>query len=240
MLTPLVQAPARDARLGGSDIRSGAPGQTSLALLAHPLDGRGHTLSAARVCFQYTSGYGCGPKAPGKLGASVTLSLLDVVDGTVVADVGTSAPLANYSFDAFTTESPPVCVGAAGLAVSHPRQLQLGLRFVNHECNLQLPMATMNVSVAWGGMQAGPYAAVPLPSVTPTERWTRDLPMAAAGERVSVRLLYRRDMVELYVNGYAMFAIDVPTTSGLVGLSKPDATESLRWWPMRLPGGPYL
>ena len=158
----------RDPHGSGDDIRSGGPGQVSLARLAHPLDGQGHMLSAAHVCFTYVAGYGCGPS---RKGPTVTLVVLDALDGSIVSEIWTSAPLTNYSFDHFTSESPPVCGGASGLALGHGRQVQLALRFSNAQCNLQLPMRTMNASVAWGGIQPGPYSPATLPSVGVTERW---------------------------------------------------------------------
>jgi len=234
-----TRMPAKDKAIGGSDIRSGGPGQTTLAKLAHPLDSQGHLLTSARVCFQYVAGYGCGPQAPTKQGATLTLALLDAVNGSAVADVWTSDELKNYSYDVFTTESPPICGGASGLSIAYSRQLQLALRFTNNECNVQVPMRTMNASVAWGGKQPTPYAPSALPSVGVTQRWTRDLPMGAPAEGVETRLLYRRDMVELYVNDYVFMAIDVPPTTGRVGLTAANATKQLRWWPMALPGGDF-
>ena len=41
---------------GGTDIRSGGPGQTTLALVAHPLFSEGHLITGATVEFQYVSG----------------------------------------------------------------------------------------------------------------------------------------------------------------------------------------
>lgn len=232
--------PSRDATIGGSDIRSGGPGQTSVAKLAHPLDSHGHYLASVHVCFQYVAGYGCGPQAPEKKGSTVTLTLLDAVNGSSVADVWTSDALHNYSYDVFTGESSPICGGADGLAVAHSRQLQLGLRFANNDCNLQLPMRTMNASVKWGAVQPQPYQPSAVPSVGVTERWTRDITLGAPGERVPIRLLYRRDMVEFYVKDYVFMAIDIPPTTGRIGLTAADVTSALRWWPMALPGGNFV
>ena len=46
-------------------------------------------------------------------------------------------------------------------------------------------------------------------------------------------------MLELYVQDYVFMSIAIPQTTGRIGLTSPDATRDVRWWPMALPGGPY-
>ena len=47
-------------------------------------------------------------------------------------------------------------------------------------------------------------------------------------------------MVEFYVKDYVFMAIDIPPTTGRIGLTAADVTSALRWWPMALPGGNFV
>ena len=60
-----------------------------------------------------------------------------------------------------------------------------------------------------------------------------------AGSTVAVRLLCRRDMLELYLNDYLMPVYLMPPTTGRIGLL-PAAAHGIseaRLWAMSLPGG---
>jgi hypothetical protein len=47
-------------------------------------------------------------------------------------------------------------------------------------------------------------------------------------------------MVEFYVKDYVFMAIDIPPTTGRIGLTAANVTSALRWWPMALPGGNFV
>ena len=171
-----VDASSVGSKLAGqTDIRSGGPGQTSLALAASPLTSLGHTITAATVSFQYISGYGC------KIGdcagaANVSLALVDFANHTVVATIWESPPLNNATYDGFTGYSSPVTGGGSGLSVSWPRQTQLALVLHNNKRNLQIPMESVKLSITWGQGAAGPWDPAPVPTNTICENiWSRPL-----------------------------------------------------------------
>ena len=61
------------------------------------------------------------------------------------------------SYDAFKEYSPPVSSGAVShLAVRWPRQMQLALIIRNNKRNLQIPVESINLILAWGGKQISP------------------------------------------------------------------------------------
>ena len=146
---------------GQTDIRSGGPGQTSMAVVEQPLASLGHTITAVHVSFTYISGYGC------KVGdcagaANLSLAVVDAVNHTVVATVWNSPALSNASYDKFTGYSSPVTGGGTGLSVSWPRETMLALVLHNNKRNLQIPMASVKLSISWGqGTHPGPWAPVP-------------------------------------------------------------------------------
>jgi hypothetical protein len=160
---------------GQTDIRSGGPGQTTLALAAAPLASLGHAITAAAVSFEYISGYGCeAGKCSGA--ANVTLVLVDAVNHTVVATIWESPPLDGASYAPFTGYSKPVAGGARGLSVRWPRRTKLALVLHNNQRNLQIPTASVNMSVTWGGGAPGPWAPAPKPSNAACENiWSRPL-----------------------------------------------------------------
>ena len=133
---------------GGSDLRSGSPGAISTAMASHPLNSLGHLLTAVSFRFQYVAGYDPGP---GKHADAPTLRLVlvDALNATEVASLYSSPPLGNYSYDRFTGYSPPITVRASGLAVAWPRSLRLAIVFDNHQRNLQVPLASLLLSVEW-------------------------------------------------------------------------------------------
>ena len=82
---------------GQTDIRSGGPGQTTMALVAHPLFSEGHLIAAASVSFQYVSGYGCTTPAACTNAANVSLAIVDAFNHSLIRTLWTSEPLNNYS-----------------------------------------------------------------------------------------------------------------------------------------------
>jgi hypothetical protein len=83
---------------GAEDIRSGGPGQTTLALAAHPLASMGHAITGASVSFSYISGYGCEVGACAGA-ANLSLAVVDAFNHTVIATIWESPPLNNASYD---------------------------------------------------------------------------------------------------------------------------------------------
>ena len=232
----------------GSDMRSGGPGGNGCAMSAHPLDGRGHMLTAVSLSFQYVAGY-TPPAGQHKHGSTATLALLDAFNDSLVATLWTSPELSNYSFDHYTRESPPVIGGASGLSISWPRQTRLALCFANHERNVQLPLETLELKVAWGAPQTVPWTPLPLTIFVLREdflcgngpcTWTRDRPFGAPGASVRARLLYRRDMIEMYVDELLYPVMIIPPSTGRLGVNPHAATPptNVRRWAMSLPGLP--
>eukprot|EP01046_Picozoa_sp_COSAG06_P070957 COSAG06_NODE_20079_length_809_cov_2.681690_1_plen_151_part_00 len=72
---------------GMTDIRSGGPGQTTLALVAHPLFSEGHLITGVTVEFQYVSGYGCSTPATCTNAANVSLAIVDAFNHSVIETV---------------------------------------------------------------------------------------------------------------------------------------------------------
>ena len=232
--------PKTGAPSGSMDIRSGGPGQTSMALLAHPLWSEGHLITGANVSFRYISGYGCVPGACA--GApTVSLAVVDAFNHTVVRTLWTSSALDAYSYDHFEGYSPPVRGGAAGLAVGWPHQTQIALLLHNNKHNLQIPAADINVTLSWGGRQPQPWEPrAETASLKINERWGRDV-IYTPGQVVNARLLYRRSMIEMYVQAdgqgdYLYPVYSMPAASGKFGVSDTSAVGGARAWNMSLPG----
>ena len=145
------------------DLRSGSPGGHGIAIVSHPLNSDAHLLTEVALTYQYAAGY---TPAAGKSAKATTLSLalVDAINGSHVAMLYTSPPLGNYSFDAFKGYSPPLMVKRTGLAISWPRSLRVALLFDNRERNVQVPIATLEVSVTWGDKQSGPFTPSDLSS----------------------------------------------------------------------------
>jgi hypothetical protein len=146
------------------DIRSGDPGETTLAVLDHPIYGDGHALTSVSLSFQYIAGY----SAPAA-GATLKVLVLDAADhtrvlGTVYSSPG---PLDKYSFDHFTTYSPPIDVASpAGMSIPNARPVVLALQFTNNGRNLEVPLLPstggLAVKVGWSkDVAPGPPPPVP-------------------------------------------------------------------------------
>lgn len=140
------------ATSGGSSIRSGGPGQTSVVEIGTGLVGNGHRLSAVSLQFRYTAGY---TPALGqtKLAPVVSVLLLDLKSRAVVATLLTTPPLGEYSWDNFKGHSPPIEVKAKGLEVPNNATLVLAFKIVNNDRNLQIPVDDLAsgfaIKVAW-------------------------------------------------------------------------------------------
>lgn len=221
----------------GSDIRSGSPGGHSTAYLAHPLDSQGHLLESVEFAFQYVAGYSP-PEGQVKKGSIVSLVLLDAFNHSLIKKLWSSSELSNYSYDHFTSESPPIIATLKGLGIEWTRQMQLALAIENNDRNLQIPMQTLNVTVGWGGLQPASYEPEPLALVTVRERWERDLSPQQLGASVQARLLYRRDMLELYLNDFLYPVYAFTRSTGRIGITNSSAVTDVRRWQMSLPGEP--
>lgn len=224
--------PTRVPKGNGTDLRSGGPGGTGTAVLTHPLDSHGHSLEGVSLRFQYVAGYTPGP---GKTvnGTTLSVAMVDAHNGTRIATLCTTPALSNYSFDHFTTESPPVYCNASGLAIGWTRQMAVQLVLTNHQRNVQIPLQTLALHVRWGGLQPVPYHPTPVPpSLSVRERWSRDYDL---GSTVAARLLYRRGMLELYLQDYLYPVFcDVPGT-GRFGVTNHSTVGGVKWWGMSLP-----
>jgi len=219
---------------GGSDIRSGGPGQTSLALVAHPLASLGRTITGATVSFQYISGYGCEVGACSGA-ANVSLAVVDAFNHSVIATLWESLPLNNASYDRFNGYSLPVSGGNSGVAIAWPRQCQLALVLHNNQRNLQIPISSVVLTVTWG-TTLGPAGWHPesLTTLKTNERWSRDLSFAP-GQVVAARLLYRRSMLEMYINDHLYPVYAMPAATGGFGASNGTVVTGLKAWKMSLP-----
>lgn len=145
---------------GKTDIRSGYPGTTTMAVVEQPLASLGHTITAFSVSFRYISGYSChvGDCAGA---ANLSLAVVDAANHTIVARIWDSPALNNASYDTFTGYSNPVTASVTGLSVSWPRKTQLALVMHNNKRNLQIPMASVKLSISWGQGGAGAWNPAP-------------------------------------------------------------------------------
>ncbi|EDQ88470.1 uncharacterized protein MONBRDRAFT_26201 [Monosiga brevicollis MX1] len=148
---------------GRTDVRSGDPNETTTVRFATALVGQGHNLSAVNFTFQYVSGYSADN---GAVGASFDLQVTDV-QGRLLQTLYRSPPLSNYSFDDFSTYSPPNTVVVESLNVDNQEPLYLQLMFYNHDRNLQL-LLPMEMRVQWTTASSpSPPSPGPSPLITP-------------------------------------------------------------------------
>ena len=130
-------------------IRSGNPDSEATAAIMSPLVGNGHFIDSVTMEFQYIAGYT--PTTPGgKKAATVELAAYDYLTGAKLATVYQSGPLGNYSYDKFTSYSPPIRVAVSGLKIANARPVSLRLNFVNNDRNLELVFkGDLGVRVGW-------------------------------------------------------------------------------------------
>merc|ERR1712046_18234 len=67
-------------------------------------------------------------------------------------------------------------------------------------------------------------------SVTITERWTRDLKKPQPGEALSMRLLFRYGMLEMYVNDVLYPIYSMHIGDGRIGITNASALQSAKRW----------
>jgi hypothetical protein len=61
----------------------------------------------------------------------------------------TTPPLGAFSYDDFTRYSPPITVSITNLSIANAQPLLLGVRFDNHERNLQVPLPSLRLRIGW-------------------------------------------------------------------------------------------
>ena len=96
--------------------------------------------------------------------------------------------------------------------------------------------AAARVTLAFLNASTPPFAPPVL-----IETWDRQLSGMSASEPMRLRVLYRRDMLEMYVNDVLLPVYLMPPSTGRVGLV-PEAAglvSGLRRWAMDLPGEVY-
>jgi hypothetical protein len=150
---------------GLTDLRSGNPGETTMAILDHPIYGEGHAITKVSMSFRYLAGF-TPDKGKTKIGSTLSLLLIDAANHTVIKTLYTSPALDKYSFDTSDPYSPPIPVVADGLNVANGDPLMLAIQFTNNQRNLQIPLLDktgLNVSVEWSATKAPGPAPMPPP-----------------------------------------------------------------------------
>merc|ERR1711924_509770 len=91
-------------------------------------------------------------------------------------------------------------------------------------------MESLNLTVGWGATQPGPYEAEPTALLTIQERWERALSPEQLGPAVRARLLYRRDVLELYLNDYLYPVHAFAGTTGRIGVTNATSVTEIKRW----------
>jgi len=164
------RGPADKATTGEANIRTGGPGGKALILLGVPLTGMGHKVDSISLTFRYAAGY-TPAQGEKKHAPTVRGVLLAGPSLQVVAELGTTAPLGNHSWDHFSGFSPPVHMEATGLGVPNDKPLLVALEVTNNDRNLQIPIddlaAGMDVRVKWASTTAvAPVASASVASAS--------------------------------------------------------------------------
>ena len=222
------------ATSGGSAIRSGGPGQTSLVEIGTGVIGNGHRLSAISLQFRYTAGY-TPAKGQTKLAPTVSVQLLDVKSKALVATLLTTPPLGEYSFDAFTGHSPPISLEVKGLEVPNDAPLVLALKITNNDRNLQIPIDDLAsgfaIKVAWEDTPAGAAAAASAPPA-----WSQPADWHAAVATTpapgSASVAWAKSSAEAQAEGNAGLRIGLGSVGASAGV--PGAGQL---WSKKMPGG---
>jgi len=117
----------------------------------------GHKVDSISLTFRYAAGY-TPAQGEKKHAPTVRGVLLAGPSLQVVAELGTTAPLGNHSWDHFSGFSPPVHMEATGLGVPNDKPLLIALEVTNNDRNLQIPIddlaAGMDVRVKWASTTA--------------------------------------------------------------------------------------
>ena len=137
------------------DIRTGGPGDVSMAILNSWVFSAGHSIEAVSFSFSYIAGY-LPAGSPG--GATLSLVALDAESDAELATFYTSPVLNKYGFAPFKGYSPAIKVDANNLNFVHAGSIKLALKFVNNKQNLQIPVtsAGLGVKVTWGSAGGRP------------------------------------------------------------------------------------
>ena len=163
-IVPSMGAKARTS----NDIRSGSPGETTMAVLDSWIFSAGHSIEAVAFSFQYVAGYG---PTGNPDGPTLSLVALDADSGAELQTFYTSPVLNKYSFDHFTGYSPAIQVDADKLNFVHTGSIKLSLKFSNNKQNLQIAVdeATgLGVKVTWGSANGRPAGKPGTPSAAAT------------------------------------------------------------------------
>lgn len=141
------------------DIRSGAPGETSLVIIKSEIVGEGHYLDSVTVGFKYVYGYG----GTGE-GVTMTLGVVDAASHKWIKDIYTSPVLNKYAFSPFKGYSPTINASASNLKIPNGNVLQLAMRFTNNKQNVQIPVGPglFTVNLGWSSDLS------PQPAMAPT------------------------------------------------------------------------
>merc|ERR1719469_566099 len=155
---------AASKKQGVTDVRSGNPGEVTTATVGHAIESAGHYITNVDFTYQYVAGYGVDGVA-----TTLSLVLVDSVTGLDLQTVYESPPLADYSFDQFVGYSPLIVAHASDLKINSPHAMLMVLRFQNNQRNAQIPLDTLNISVAWSSKLApGPHDPPSSYTIPPT------------------------------------------------------------------------
>ena len=117
---------ADNATSGHSSIRSGSPGQVSRIQIGAGFVGNGHKLDRVTMHFRWSAGY-TPPEGQTKEAPTVRALLVDVATSKEVHELYKTGGLGNYSWDRFTTYSPPVEIDVTGLDLDNDAALAVVL-----------------------------------------------------------------------------------------------------------------
>jgi hypothetical protein len=155
-----VGGPA-DKMTSGVTIRSGDPGGTATILIGGGVIAPGHHIESVALRLRYIAGY-CGQAPCPTNAANLSVVLLDT-DDHELATLYRSPPLGNYSYDDFTTYSPPIAVNVSGLSVSNDALVRLAIMVDNNGRNLVIPIDDLDggfhACIKWASTTATTTAA---------------------------------------------------------------------------------
>ena len=135
--------------------------------------------------------------------------------------------LPGFLFELQTSSSPRGM--ASGMPLGDETAAKAGALIAVVDSAARVTLAFLNASTP-------PFAPPVL-----IETWDRQLRGMSAAEPMRLRVLYRRDMLEMYVNDVLLPVYLMPPSTGRVGLV-PEAAglvSGLRRWAMDLPGDGY-
>jgi len=135
---------------GRQDLRSGDPGQVTTATILHPIIGQGHFLTAVSMTYRYSTGFNCFPDDCAEP-PHIELTVGDA-NGTELATIYTSPALDKYSYDDYSSYSPPQHIMVTNLRIPNSATLLMKIRMVNGKHNLALQMDAINgfnMTVRW-------------------------------------------------------------------------------------------